>query len=201
MYLFGLTSSMEPALTAGSAHGKQMVSDQPDSRLLLCCDGCLTSGKLLSFSEPGVLLYTTLFPPRKNNWGAEGGGGVPRGTCKALVSRRHGGKHRARLPGPLQPPRQTSPAGHIPLALPRRGQVLIQKGDPQGSSGKLSFQHPNTDLVGYPNASFPPSDFHTAGVRKGNSGALLSLLLMHSSELRLQKLIKSLFSKFLLLAS
>ena len=115
---------------------------------------------------------------------------MPRGTCKADMSRYHGGKHRARLPGPLQPPRQTSPAEHIPLALPRRGQVLIQKGDPQGNSGKLSFQHLNTDLVGYHNVSFPPSDFHTAGVQKGNSGALLSLLLMDSSELRLQKLIK-----------
>ena len=60
MYLFGLTSSMEPPLTAGLAHGKHLVSDQPDSGLLHCNDGHLTSGKFLYFSEPGALLYTTL---------------------------------------------------------------------------------------------------------------------------------------------
>ena len=51
---------MEPPLTAGLAHGKPMVSDQPASSLLHCHDGHVTSSKFLYFSEPDMLLYTVL---------------------------------------------------------------------------------------------------------------------------------------------
>ena len=75
---------------------------------------------------------------------------------------------------------------------PGRGQELIQKGNQPGQLREAEFltsEH-SADPFRYLNASFPPSGSHTAGVQKGNNGALLSLFPMRLSELRLQKLIK-----------